>query len=745
MATQLGEDRDDRAPGAIRPLQSRLRPPGAHVELVVREALVERLRRTEAPLILVSAPAGYGETTALAQWAGTDGRPAAWLQLDAADDDPVVFLTYLASALMPVTPLEDHALGLLRRQTPPIDELVLPAITAAASAATPVLLVLDDGHLLRNPACWRYVAKVHEHLAPGASLCVASRSSPPLPLGKLRAGGGLAEFGASDLAMDRAETAALLVLREITPSVPVVDALMEATEGWPAGLSLSLLARTRHPSGDWPAGIHGEQRAVAAFLTEEVLDRQPPKVQSFLLRTSVLERLSPGLCRSVAGDDRAGERLAALARDGLFVVPLDDAGEWYRYHHLFGELLATLQKRRAPQELPGLHRRAADWCLAHDDRVGAVRHLTAAGDVAGAARPAFIACLELVDCGQAETARLLLDGFSEEQLAAHTALTFAAAYVYGTALDAGAKGERWRRAACSLDVGDEEMPEGRGPWRAFQDGLRAFLAPDGVGRMLADAEHGASLDIMAGAADRSEGQRVLGVAHYLNGHPRRCRAAFEEMLAVCDDTACCSYALGFLSLLAADEERRAEAAELDERALGLTPTMTLDHSPGMFLALPMLLAHARVLAHADDPGAGAALARAERYRAAMVPQVAWRLLLIDVVLGEVQLERGETAEAERWARSAEALLKAGPDAGMLAGRVKRLRAALEALRMTEPLSAAERRVLELLPTQLTARQIATRLFVSESTVKSHMSHIYRKLGVTARTGAVEQARELGLL
>ncbi|HEY5168465.1 MAG TPA: hypothetical protein VIK03_03590, partial [Thermoleophilia bacterium] len=640
---------------AFRPMGSRLRPPHSLVPLLPREALIASLLADQRPLVLVAAPAGYGKTTTLAQWVAADPRPGAWLQLDAADDDPVVFLTYLALALGKVTPLQPAVLDLLRRRTPPIDQLIMPALAAAVGKADPFLLVVDDGHLVQNQTCWRLLTTVFEQLPEGAQLCVAARSAPRLPMARLRADGRLAEYDMADLALDRGEMAALLALHQLTLTDAALDELYAATEGWPAGLRLSLLAGSGRQSASPLPAVHGDQQAIAAFLIEEVLERQAAGVQRLLLRTSILDRLSPGLCRAVAEDDRAGARLAALARENLFVVSLDDRGEWYRYHHLFAELLAALQTRRAPEELPELHRRAAAWYLGHEEPDRAVRHWIAAGDAASAAWPAFIACFELVDRGQVETARRMMDEFSDAQLRGHTALTFAAAWLYGTVIGDATRGERWRRIACAADVGDEQMPDGQGSWRGYQAGLRAFLAPDGVAAMLGDAKLGLACDLEAGA-ETAEARRVLGVALYLNGRSHQAESCFGEMLQECDDTTCRSYALAFLSLIAGDEGRADDAGELDEQAFTLTPEMGLDISPGMYMALPQLLSRVRALSRRGDAGTEAMITRTAHYLHDMVPQVPWRVLLIALVLGEVQLERGEEAEAECWAVKAEGVL-----------------------------------------------------------------------------------------
>ena len=631
-------------------------------------------------------------------------------------------------------------------------------IGAALGAASPFLLMLDDGHLLQNETGWKLLAALTDELPAGAQVCIASRADPPLPLGRLRAAGRLAEYGESDVAFDRRETDALIRMHGRELESAALDRLQEVTEGWPAGLCLSLLARGRL-GGALDPDVRGDQRAIASFLTEEVLERQPQELRSFLLRTSILDSLSAEVCRAVTRDERAGELLARAAHDNLFVCALDDHGEWYRYHHLFADLLRTLETRRAPEEGPTLHRRAAQWYWAHDAPERAVRHWLAAGDVEDAAHPAFESCYTLVESGQTESARRMLDSFSDAELSEHFALTMAAAWLYGTVIGDPVKGERWRRKACTAPAPDGPVPGGRGTWRGYQAGLRALLAPDGVSRMLVDAELVLACEEAAGAATSDaerwasapatastsawSAPRILGVADYLNGRTRRAEGHFREALE-CTEPLYASYCLAFLSLIASDEGRHDDAADLDGRALALSPEMGLDISPGMYVALPHLLAHVRVLAHRDDPEADAYIAKTERYLGDMVPQVPWRVLLLATVLGEVLLIRNRS-EAERWCRRAETILAKNPDSGVLRRRVGRLRETLEESRMADPLTAGERRVLDLLPTQLTARQMAARLFLTTNTVKSHLSHIYRKLGVTSRTDAVETARRLGLL
>jgi LuxR family transcriptional regulator, maltose regulon positive regulatory protein len=727
------------------PLRSKLRPTQPHIDLVRRGELIAALLHCAAPLVLVSAPAGYGKSTVLSQWVQADRRPAAWVQLGEADNDPVVLLTYLILALEPIAPLGPAIVDLLQVRYPPLKERVLPILAEAIAGAPPFLLVLDDGHLVRNEVCWQTILSLLDHLPRGAQMAIGSRHDPALPLARLRAAGGLAEFRAERLAMSRDEAHELLELHAFTCDAKTLDAVLAVTEGWVTGLYLALLTGEGRRVDAWLPHVRGDRREIAAYLVAEVLEQQPAAVQEFLVRTSILESLSAPLCDAVTGGDDAHEVLAHLARENLFVAALDDRNQWYRYHHLFGELLCAQLERREPRRLTDLHRAAAAWYHEHADPVQAVLHWLAAGDVAAAAEPAFLACFDYVDHGQVETARRMLDAFTEEQLLSNVALTMAAGWLYGTVVGDSRRGEFWRHAACAATVDDRPLPGGGDTWRSYQAGLRAFLAPDGITRMREDAELSLRLAEGSGVQSCAESKRALGVACYLSGRRRRAEQLFDAVLWEIRDRSCEAYALAFLSLIAADELRWDEAADFDRRVREHAPAMTLDMSPGMFLALPMLLAHTRVLAWRGDPGFDAQRARTERHIEEMVPQVEWRLLLASVILGEVDLERGDLVEAGRWTAKAETVLRGYPDAGMLRRRAERLRQTLEQRRLADPLTRAEGRVLELLPTQLTAEQMAARLFVSKNTVKTHMRRLYTKLGVTTRTDAVERAHELSLL
>jgi LuxR family maltose regulon positive regulatory protein len=709
----------------------------------------------------VSAPAGAGKSLALLQWSEADPRPSAWITLDAADDDPVVFLVALVRALEPVAPVAPTLLGLLELAVPPVDEQVMPGIAVALAQAPPFLLVLDDAHELQSPRAWAVVSSILSSLPPGAQVALGTRRDPPLALAKMRACGGLAEIRAGDLAFDRDEAAELLrAYGRGTPGAgaegaqvddATLDAVLEATEGWAAGLYLATLAgrgrRGARAEGaraarDRLARLRGDQREIADYLNAEVLERQPAGIQDFLLRTGVLEHVGTAECMALTGREDSCDVLARLAGENLFVVPVDGHSGEYRYHHLFAAFLRAEFARRAPDDLRLAHLTAAEWYCDHGDVDLAVHHWLEAGDVQRAADAVAGVWPKLWNRGRLETVRRWLNGFSDEQILAHSALTLAAGWVL-TALNDAPLGQRWGQAACSARVGDEPSPDGAVSLRSSQALLRATLGLEGVRGMRRDAEVAAKLECVPGASWYADAQGALGVARWLSGaggsaETALARAAREGAVS---NTSAELAALGFLALIAVDggewdaarEYADRAAARLEESGFGTRRR-----------SLPMLLARARLLARDGDPAIVAVEDRVARVLEVMVPHP-WLTLLSSVVLGEALLEHGDVARAQGWSRRATELLRHYPDAGILGPRVERLRKAVEEASCTEALTPAEHRVLDLLPTHLSDKQIAERLFVSSNTIKTHLRGVYRKLGVASRDEAITKGRELGLL
>ena len=378
------------ASGANALLATKLYLPRLQPGFVARPRLLDQLDQALGrELILVCAPTGFGKTALLADWARQGRWPIAWLSLDAGDNDPARFWRHVVAALDPVCPGIARQLGPLFGPPPPraFEGLVAALINELATGQDPMLFVLDDYHLIEAPQVHASVGFLLEHRPPSLLLVLSSRADPPLPLARLRGRGQLAELRAADMRFSLEEAAALLS-KALGPGVPEDDvaALAARTEGWVAGLQLAALSLRGHadPAG-FVASFSGSHRYVLDYLTEEVLDRQPAEVRGFLLETSVLDRLSGGLCDAVTGRSGGQAMLERVERANLFLMPLDEVRGWWRYHHLFAGLLrARLQQQ--PGRIAVLHRNAAAWLEEHGLADEAIRHALAAGDTVWAAR-----------------------------------------------------------------------------------------------------------------------------------------------------------------------------------------------------------------------------------------------------------------------------------------------------------------------------------------------------------------------
>lgn len=371
-------------------LATKLHVPELRVDLVPRPRLHDLLAAAEhdaTRLILISAPAGFGKTTVLTQWlarSGMSDRRIAWLSLDAGDNDIRRFLTHLIAALR----ITHSDLGLdaqvMVDESPevPIEAVLTSLVNDLDTYAEPTVLVLDDYHVITAPAVHQALTFLLDHLPRQLRIAMATRSDPPFPLARLRSNGALVELRAADLRFTPIEAAALLndVLGLALASADV-NALGERTEGWAAGLQLAALSmRGREDPAAFVAAFAGSHRFVLDYLMEEVLDRQSEEVRAFLLDTSVLRELTASLCETVTGRSDARELLENLARENVFVIPLDDEHRWYRYHHLFAEALRARLASRHPDRLGALHKAAGQWLAEHGLLADAIRHAVAAGD-----------------------------------------------------------------------------------------------------------------------------------------------------------------------------------------------------------------------------------------------------------------------------------------------------------------------------------------------------------------------------
>jgi LuxR family maltose regulon positive regulatory protein len=368
-------------------LTTKLRAPRVRPNLVARPRLRDVLAAGEgSALTLVSAPAGFGKTTLLGEWFSdhSEGgeRSVAWLSLDETDNDPVRFLTYLVSALRTVEEgIGEGVLASLRSpQPPPIKAAVGALVNELAELPREITVVLDDYHLISSEPVHDATSFLLEHLSENAHLVVSGRMDPPLPLSKLRARNQMTEIRAADLRFTTEEATAFLGdVMGLALSAADVSALEEVTEGWVAALQLAAISmRHREDVSGFVEAFSGSNRHVLDFLAEEVLERQPRDVSGFLLTTSVLESMSAPLCDALTGRNDGQGMLERLERENLFVVPLDDERRWYRYHHLFADVLRSRLQREQPERIRELHRRAAAWYERNGWSSEAVRHALAA-------------------------------------------------------------------------------------------------------------------------------------------------------------------------------------------------------------------------------------------------------------------------------------------------------------------------------------------------------------------------------
>ena len=371
-------------------LNTKLYIPPPQPGVVLRPRLIEGLREgVHRKLILVCAPAGFGKTTLLSEWVTALPQPAAWLSLDEGDSDPTRFLAYFVAALRTIA--EDLGEGALRvlqsAQPAPTEPILTNLLNEIATIEYDFVLVLDDYHVIDARAVDDAVTYLLEHLPPRMDLVVATREDPRLPLARLRVRGQLTELRAAALRFAPSEAAEFLEgVMGLDLSAEDIAALETRTEGWIAGLQLAALSmQGRDDVAGFIRAFAGDSRYVVDYLVEEVLLRQPERIRSFLLSTSVLERLSGPLCDALTGQKGGNARLEALERGNFFVVALDDRRHWYRYHHLFADVLRARLVAEEPDLVPTLHRRASEWYEQNGLTADAIRHALAAEEFERAA------------------------------------------------------------------------------------------------------------------------------------------------------------------------------------------------------------------------------------------------------------------------------------------------------------------------------------------------------------------------
>jgi len=679
---------------------------------VVRERLLRLLSQADAPITMLVAPAGSGKTTLLRQWAERDPRPFAIVAVRA--DEPLV-------------------------------ESIEAALGRSLGDGPPIVLALDGVERLTGAESVAELATLAERLSAGSRLVVASRSEPALPIGRLRAQGDLVEVHARDLAMTRSEAARLLQDTGLTVEPDDVVTLVRRTEGWPAGLALA--AAVAHRAADPAQAIRrftGANRLVADYYRDEVLAGLGAEQVRFLTDTSVLDVLTGPACDGVLGSLGSGAVLRDLARMNVPLVAIDQSDREYRQHTLFAEMLSAELQRAQPERERELRRRAAAWYAGEGDLDRAIRHAVAAGDAGTAGSLLWSHAAAHVLHGRTTTMRSWLDCFSDEDIGAvpGLALTAAAAHLVRGERD---HVEHWA-AAAERRLHAASGTEGLAAGVAL---MRAAVCRDGLAHMAEDAARAYAL-----APDESPWRApaclLAGVAAHLTGDTReQARSQLQEgarragVAAPAVQVLC----LAQLAVLAIDNGDW-DAAEADAaRARAQVERLALADAPICALALAV---SARVRAQRGR----AEQAQADRRAVLrMLPRLAgfspWYTAELGVVLAGTALRLGDMAAARTHLEDAARLAQELPEAIALTDWIAAVLVDMETLaeRVVLPasLTTAELRVLQLLPTHLSFREMAAGLHVSANTVKTHAHAVYRKLDASSRSEAVLKAREGGLL
>lgn len=709
-----------RQPFAIVLPDAKFRAPRACGVLARRSELLGRLERERAhPLVLLTAPAGYGKTTLLKQWTDESRRPFAWVMLDEVDGDSEGIADSIAYSLA--------------------------TIGIEPSLRRSFVLVLDDAHVVPRGVLKDAVLGVLGWLPEGCQIAVASRRAPPLALGRMRAQQMLVELGARDLSLSAVEATCVLRGSELELDSNALQALVTRAEGWPAAIGLAATLWAQPEQAENPSEPRGDDYAISEYFRAEVLAGLSAPATRFLMRSSVLERLSGGLCDEVLERRGSASLLAELARANLPLRAVDASHEWYRVHGLFREMLQTELRRAEPELHAVLHRRASEWCRRAGDIDGAIDHarkgenLKLIGELLWAHLPRYLGE------GNNHMVQRWLEGVTAERTKGCASLALVAAHSY-LASGRVAVAEQWARsAAVSLSEANEGPTS---PKRAGVVMIEAWTARHGAAVMGDDARRAYEL-LPADSAWRASCCFLRGTAALLIGDEGEAERHLDEGVArgivLAPTTA--SLCLAQLAILASQRHQTDYASDLARRSHSVADERQLGEYPTSALVLAVCAAAAMREGRVDEAKATVSQCLGLLDR---LDDVVWLRAEVLILLGRVSLALGDVARARE-------LLA---DASRYARRVRGVAAfqrwfddawnefdarAEVALAGVATLTTAELRVLRFLPTHYSFHEIALRLHVSSNTVKTHVHAVYRKLDASSRSQAVARAHDSGLL
>jgi LuxR family maltose regulon positive regulatory protein len=675
--------------------------PASTGKAVVRTALLNRLCGTEdGTIVTIVAPAGFGKTTLLAQWAERDRRPVLWIDLEPEDDDAEILESRLAEVA---------------------DE-------------PRVLTLVDDVHVLRSPAALAALERLLGQTAKGTSVVLAARRPPALPLARLRAEGRLLEIGVDELTLKDREAETLLRRAGVLLPRQEAAALAERLEGWPAALFLAALSLR---SGAQASTVGGDDRFLADYLDTEHLAVLSSAQRKFAMRTSVLAEMTSEKCDSLLARSDSAQMLESLERAGV-AVPLDHRRRRYSYPRIVRDLLSRELERSEPEQARALHRAAADRAVEIGEVEEALEHAAAARDVGRVADLAERLATSACGRGRLDALERWLDLVPEDDAENHPDLCIAVSWLHGLRGRAG-NAQHWADTATRGLSGDAAR-------LSLLQGLRCR---DGVDQMLDDT-HAACEALPPGHPWRPAA--VLGRAAALLLAGDTARAESELVLAIELATAAGATELTTLglclrSLVAVEENQRADAEAFAEEAASIA---RVEPAPSLVALLLEAVGARNAARRGDIPEASAALERADELLPFATPAVPWLAAYALLELARVRLALADADGARALLRRVADIFRVRPRLGVLVQRNAELDGRTHALaepqgRWASSLTPAEQRLLPLLATHLSFREIGERLYVSRNTVKTQAIAVYRKFGVTSRSAAIERAVALGLI
>jgi LuxR family transcriptional regulator, maltose regulon positive regulatory protein len=734
-------------------LEAKLRPPPARSEWMVRRRLLEELAGGgQRSVTLIAAPAGYGKTTVVTQWLASMWAPVklAWISLDSPDNEPARLWTHIAAALDRVgCSIARDIAGFIAAGRHDMMTAVLPRIIdAIAALPAEVTVLIDDFHIVRSAECNDQMDFFVKHLPPNAHLVLITRTDPILRLGRLRAAGQLAEIRADDLAFTQDEAYSILASDGVQLSDDSVSELVHRTEGWPAGVYLAALSLVGRPdAAEFVHHFSGNNRFVGDYLTEEVLSRQTDEVRNFILDMSILDRFSAPLCDYMRGSHDSATILRELKHTNLFLIPLDAEERWFRFHHLFGAVAKSSLETEQPDRAVMLHGRAADWLTDNDYVDAAIEHALASGNGDRAASLVQRSWIRYFDAGLGTTVRSWLRAL--EATAANDNMPAAVTAAWMAALSGEQEEMNRRLAQLSRLPQNVSLPDGTKSVESAAALIRGLFGFDGPLDMLVSAQRAAELETNGNSPWYATANTALGHANYVVGDLNTAAAVLPK--AAYSETAPALVrilALSALSLTQAELGYHDRSRTSAEESMAVIESRSLQALPSVALAFTALGQSQAVSGHLDK--AMATLEHGLNLRRKLPGLSPWPSIHHFLVMGRVAIRAGEIPLARHLLDEAAVMMRQYRDG--MAPMTARLEAAQQSLResesgapQNEPLTAREIDVLRRLAGSLSLGEIASELYLSPNTIKTHTSALYRKLGARSRSEAVKIGRQRQLI